>query len=350
MMTTREEAIKRLREDTHPLPEGEPFVIDFFRPEDAYGVARLMFSVYGDGHPVDTYYIPEQLTAENCAGRIRSVVARTNSGQIVCHEAFYRSSSPNPDMYELGMGLTLPGYRGSQAFSGCTKLLTTLVEGGTIKAIYGEGVCNHTITQKTSGLVKFVETALEVDLMPASTYAKERASDGRVSCLMYFRIAQDQCRPLYLPDCYADQIKFMMDGFNLDRKIVPSLPVAINAASHLHIDRFEAPGVCRCNILEPGRDLSQRIASLEQELRARNYALFQCYVPLGVATAASSIATLRSAGFFLGGFLPSWFGSDGLLMQKLYVTPGFDSIRLDSDRGKTIMEMVRTDWERSIRG
>ena len=346
-MTPREAAIKRLQEDTCPLPAGEPFTVDFYRPEDGYGVARLVFSVYGDGYPIDTYYIPEQLSEENRAGRIRSVVARTGSGQVVCHEAFYRSSSPNPDMYEMGLGLTLPAYRGSLAFARCTNLLVSLIENGTIKAIYGEAVCNHTITQKMAGPVKFVETGLEVDLMPATAYAKEQASDGRVTCLLYFRIGQDQRRTLCLPDCYAEQLRFMVEGIGIDREHIQPASELLNDVSELEIEQFDGPGVCRCNINRPGKDLAQRLAALEQEICSRNHALLQCFVPLGTADAAASVAVLRSAGFFLGGFLPAWFGEDGLLMQKLYVEPGFDAIKLHSERAKAIMEMVRADWQRS---
>lgn len=349
-MTTRAETIKRLQSDQQPLPEGEEYTVDFYRPEDGYGVARLMFSVYGDGYPIDTYYIPDQLTKENQAGRIRSVVARTASGQVVCHEAFYRSSSPNPDMYEMGLGLTLPAYRSSLAFARCTKLLISLVENGNIKAIYGEAVCNHIITQKMTRLAKFVETALEVDLMPATAYTKEQTSSGRVSCLMGFRIEQGQRRPLYLPACYAEQIRFMMEGTKINRTIMQPSQELISDTTDLLIERFDAPGVCRCNINKPGKDLAGRIATLEQELCSKKYALLQCFVPLGTADAAASVDVLRSAGFFLGGFLPAWFGDDGLLMQKLYVEPGFDSIKLYSERAKTIMEMVRTDWKRSMEG
>ena len=37
----------------------------------------------------------------------------------------------------MGLGLTLPTYRGSLAFARCTNLLISLVENGTIKAIDG---------------------------------------------------------------------------------------------------------------------------------------------------------------------------------------------------------------------
>jgi len=119
-MTLRQEAIRRLAADSRPLPETEPFSTRLYQPEDGYGVTRLFYAVYGDGYPVDTFYLPEQLTEENRAGRIRSVVARTEDGQVVSHIALYRSSAPNPDLYEYGLGLTLPAYRASLAFAAAT--------------------------------------------------------------------------------------------------------------------------------------------------------------------------------------------------------------------------------------
>ncbi|WP_277057882.1 hypothetical protein [Trichlorobacter lovleyi] len=347
-MTTREAAIRLLEGDTRPWAEGEPFTVRFYQPEDGYGVARLIYAVYGNGYPIDTFYIPEQLTEENRAGRIKSVVARTSSGEVICHFSLHRSSAPNPDMYEAGLGLTHPAYRACGAFERCFTLLFSLVENNSVTAIFGEAVCNHTITQKMAEPAKLVETALEVDLMPADTYAKERASDGRVSCLMYFRIGADQRRPLCIPDCYAAEIRFMMEGITLERELLGSSgSQSLPADSELQTESFSSSGVCRCSIIRPGQDLAGRLAALEDDLRSRGYALLECFVPLGVPEAAYSVAALRTAGFFLGGFLPCWFGDDGLLMLKLFGTAGFDSIKLFSERGKAIMAMVRADWARA---
>lgn len=349
-MTSREQAFKRLREDTSPMPDGELFTVGFYQPSDGYGVSRLMYAVYGDGHPIDTYYIPEALTAANQSGDVKSVVARTADGQVVCHEAFYRSSAPNPAMYEIGMGLTLPAYRGSLAFARCSSLLLSLLEEGTVTAAFGEAVCNHLITQKVSRQTNFIETALEIELMPADTYAHEQASPGRVSCLMVFRISSDRPRPLCIPDCYAGQISFMMEGLDLERQPLQPSDQPLPATSVLQIERFSSAGVCRCCVSEAGADLADRLAALEQELRAAGYVVLQCFVPLGTPAAAATVATLRSAGFFLGGFLPAWFGDDGLLLQKLFVTPCFDDIKLYSERARTILEMVKADWQRSREG
>src|SRR5512136_123848 len=90
-----------------PVDPGQSFEVDTFRPEDAVGVASLFYSVYGAEYPFETYYIPERLIAENANGNIYSVVARTAKGDIIGHGAIYRSSPPNPTLYEIGQYLVL---------------------------------------------------------------------------------------------------------------------------------------------------------------------------------------------------------------------------------------------------
>ena len=56
---------------------------------------------------------------------------------------------------------------------------------------------------------------------------------------------------------------------------------------------------------------------------------------------------LREQGYSLGGLLPIWFGDDGLLMQKHLVAPDFEGMKIYSDRGRSLMKLVRSDWNRS---
>lgn len=348
-MTEREAAIKRLTEETTQTPEGESFSVDFYQPSDGPGVARLFYTVYGDGYPIDTFYIPDRLTEENRAGRIRSVLARTDSGHVVSHIAFYRSTPPNPNLYEYGLGLTLPAYRPTLAFAGCNRLLMSLLDGNGIDAFFGEAVCNHVITQKLTARSGGVECALEPALMPADAYMAEQSAVGRVGCIMLFRIDRDRPRPLCTPASYRNQIAFLREGFSLEREpVVPAKHFPPGTAT-LDIARFPSARVVRCSITTPGEDIPEQLQRLEDALRQEQYALLQCFVPLGAAWAGPVVEHLRETGFFLGGYLPVWFGDDALLMQKLFVEPCFDDMQIYSERGKQIRNMVHADWGRAHR-
>ena len=344
----RNEALRRLRETPWNVPDGsEECTIGQFEPADAAGIARLFYAVYGEGYPVDTYYIPEQLIEENRQGNIRSAVARTASGDVVAHVAFYRSSSPNPKLYEYGLGLTLPSYRSSLIFSRACQAVMKLLGTDPVDGIFGESVCNHIITQKLSLQSKMVETALEPELMPADAYTTEHSANGRVACLMFFRVARDERRVVFLPQPYLAELEFMMSGLGLDRELRVAEEVLPAVNSVIDVKRFASAGLARCTLTTPGHDLAIRLAELEREFEQNDYALVQFFVDLGQANCGAVVDELRRQGYSLGGFLPTWFGDDGLLMQKHRVPPDFDHIKLYSDRARALLEIVKRDWQRA---
>ena len=342
----REEALKILALERRACPEGEEYTAGYFEPSDGPGIARLFYAIYGDGYPIDTFYIPERLAAENRLGNIRSVVARTASGDVVCHVAFYRSSAPNPNLYEIGLGLTLPAYRSSFAFARCNNMLLALLGTNGIDGFFGEAVCNHIITQKLALQVKSVETALEPALMPAKAYETEQSAAGRVGCMMSFRVDRDRRRIIHVPVAYRDELQFLLDGLNLDREFVFSDNILSGNCGDIEMNRFDFAGVARCTVSAPGAGLAAQLATLEQKLRADNYALIQFFVDLGKPWSSGVVNQLRDQGFCLGGLLPVWFGDDGLLMQKHIVSPDFDSMKIYSERGRRILALVKQDWER----
>jgi len=346
----RSEALRLLANERWSVPEGEEYEAGYFEPSDGPGVARLFYAVYGDGYPIDTYYIPERLAEENLRGSIRSVVTRTTSGEVVSHVALYRSSPPNPKLYEYGVGLTLPGYRSTMAFFRATQLLMKLVGKDGIDGFFGEAVCNHITTQKLSKHARALETAAEPALMPARTYETEQSAEGRVGCLVFSRVDRDCRRTLYLPAPYRDELRYVLDGLNLDRELIGSDTDIPDGDGGIDVKRFDFAGVARCSVTTPGNGIAGRLTELERELRADDYALIQFFIDLGKPWSGGVVELLREHGYFLGGLLPIWFGDDGLLMQKHFVDPDFNGMKIYSDRGRSLLEMVRRDWERALPG
>lgn len=342
----RAEALDMLSRDSRVVPEGEEIETGYFEPSDALGVARLFHAVYGDGYPVDTYYIPERLIEENRSGALRSAVSRTVSGDVVAHVALYRGSPPNPNLYEYGVGLTLPAYRTGTAFYRATQLLMKLVGRDGIDGFFGEAVCNHTITQKLNLMSGALETALEPALMPARAYEAERSATGRVGCIVGFRVDRSPRQRLYLPARYREELEFLLGGLNLDRELCASDIAVPAGGGEITVTRFDFAGVARCTVTQPGEGLVARLSEVERELRIDDYAMIQLFVDLGKPWSGGVVEQARSAGYSLGGLLPIWFGSDGLLLQKHFVDPDFDGMKIHSDRGWKLLELVRRDRER----
>lgn len=159
-----------------------------FCPEDAEGIVRLFRSVCGENYPIRLFYDPAAIIAANQDGCYFSFVARSPSGQVIGVNHLF-PSAPNPALYETGVGLVLKEYRNLGVNGRVLRFLyeSFVPQKPHIEEVFGEAVCNHIFQQKFVSAHKFVETALEVALMPVEAYNQEKSATGRVSTLDVFR-------------------------------------------------------------------------------------------------------------------------------------------------------------------
>jgi hypothetical protein len=345
----KEEAILKLKSEVFAVEPDQEFEVHRLEPEDAWGVARCFYAVYGEHYPFDTYYIPDKLIKENENGNVISVVARTRSGDIIGYEALYRSSAHFPGTYEIGQGMVLPAYRFTFAALCMQDYILDLldsIEG--VCEIFGEAVCNHVITQKMLALAGAEETGLELGLLPAEGFKDLEFPDSRVSTVLGFRTVRDKTHDVYLPVDYAKALEFILSGMDISRKIMESPGnIPPDSATELAPQFIDYAHVARFNLNRVGEDFPKVLEELEMNAQNRQAQVMQVFVNLGDPGSGWAVALLRQRGFFFGGFLPRWFDTDGFLMQKLVVLPRFESIKLSSDRARKILDIVREDIERN---
>lgn len=324
---------------------GQKFTVERFRPEDAPGLANLFLSVYGPGYPVDLYYDPERIIEAHEKGDAYAVVCRTATGDVVAGGWAYRSAPVNPMVYEVGLYMVLVPYRTTSAAYRVTKYIgETLVPAIGGHAIFGEAVMHHTASQKVSRMLGGTETAIELLLMPAAIYEKEQSTQGRASCVTSFRVYEDLPQTLYVPERYGAVLRDMIARMNLTRELV-SAPgnAAADTPSVLAPSFYDSAGVQRVNLSVVGGDLAARVEEMEAEADRRNIVVRQWFIDLTDRAAEGVVALLRRKGFFFGGYLPRWFGGDGLFMQKLLEEPDFDSLRVHSQDAAALLAFIRND-------
>lgn len=324
------------------------YTVHLFRPEDALGIVRLFEAVYGNDYPIKLYYDPERLTQANQSGECHSVVARTADGQIVGVHNLVRSA-PYDSTYEWAAGLVLKEYRSLRITERIVeRMMNELVPRLGIEEVFGEPACNHTHIQKTSARMGFVETALELSLMPAGAYSKEKSASGRVTTLLQFRCFKPNPHTVFLPRVYEDELRFLYSALDDKRTLVPVEehgPETVR--SEVSVQIFDFAQVARIAIHHAGEDLEFRLAEIERDALSRNVIVFQAWLKLDTPAVVSSVHTLRARGYFMGGILPRWFDTDGLLMQQIRCSPDLQSIALYSDRARNILKIVAQDWKRS---
>ena len=332
-----------------PASSSEAFKVDFFRPEDAEKIVRLFRAVYGDAYPIKIYYDPDALIRANASGEYYSIVARTPEGEVVGVQHLFRSA-PCKTLYECAAGLVLKEYRQH----GVNKtMLAFLYEDWVstrenVEEVFGEAVCNHTYMQRTCLDAHHVETALEIALMPAEAYDKEKSSSGRVAALLIFRRYTSKPHTIYIPAAYEQQLRFIYGGLDDAREIaLAGETIPEHQTSHAEMNVFDFARVARIAVDLIGNDFDQYVNDLENKALDQNAVVIQLWLNLSAPWVGYAVDILRKRGYFLGGVLPRWFDQDGVLMQKLICSPDFEGIRLHSERSWKILQMVKHDWERA---
>ncbi len=348
----KEEATRRLRQEDHRVKPGQNFEVRRMQPEDAWGVARCFYAVYGEHYPFDLYYIPEKLVEANRTGDVHSVVARTESGDIVACAALYRSSAPSPKVLEAGQAIVLPDYRSTFAAL-CIKdyIFDDLVPCVEVDQVFGEAVCNHLITQRMLLIADFIETGIEVGLMAAEAYENPGFPNDRISTVLSFKRVRDEMRTTYIPGEYEQVLKYILSDLDLTRNVAASeTGIPSGLSTDLQTQFFDFAGVARFSGFRTGEDFPQILAAAEIQAQSREIQVVQVYVNLGEPWSGRTTSVLREKGYFFGGFLPRWFDTDGMLMQKLVSLPNFDSIKLFSQRARDILEFIRRDINNQLSG
>ena len=327
------------------------YEIDIFRPDDAAGVGQLFREVYGDGYPVKIVYEPEQLVRAFQKKDYIPVVARAPDNRVLGFTSLYRSA-PHGGLYEVGLSLVLPDWRNTPIagllFRHSIKTAQTFPG---VDAIFAENVCNHTYTQKAAVIFKAIETAIEVDLMPAAAYEREQTASGRVSTVDTFRTFVPKPHVVYVPGIYEDFYRYVYGGFDDGRTLrisADTFPSGGKTAMSTQI--FDFAQVARVTVLEAGADFPAVFEAQEKRIiEHRHCAVIQAWLKSSCPWTGAVADMLRARGFFLGGILPRWFGEDGLLMQKLLARPNWESINLYTDRAAQILQYIRDDWEKIVK-
>jgi hypothetical protein len=339
--------MKKPKEQTAIEP-GQHWIVDLFRPEDAEGVVRLFLAVYGEKYPIRTYVEPARLKEENARGVTISSVARTETGDIVGHNALFRSA-PHDGIYESGAGLVDAGYRGGKG------IFTRLVAHGQevaahkfgIEAIYGESVCNHPFSQKMCHGLGWITHAVQVDLMPASAYEKEMSAEGRVSVLLDVKTLRSRPHPVHIPYAYLEPLTFIYEGLDDERRFLSSEKgLSPNTETRMQVEIFDFAQVARVAVHEAGYDFASVFDKLEQDLKKKDVRVVQVWLNLAWPWIGAAVDILRERRFFLGGLLPEWFETDGLLMQKTARQPHWEDIHIHFQRAQRLLEMVEADWKK----
>lgn len=312
-------------------------------PEDAPEVVELFRSIYGDEYPIKSAYDAECIIEQQNSGKMIRIVAVADDGRVVGHLAA-RSCLGNSVLFEETQGLVLTEYRNQGIMDRCMKYGHKEVYPQKMEQLWGEAVCHHIYTQKVIlGPLGCYETGVELDLMPAATYQKELSSDGRVSSLIIADTYKALAQTIYLPKIYENSLRYIYSVCDFGHRFLKAGEPLPASPTTGQTEIYGGAGVARFWITNLGSDFEAYLLQQEKEALSQNACVLQLYLNLASPCTGEAIETLLKHKFFLGGVLPRWFDSDGLLMQKILHEPNYAGIHLYTDRAREILAIIQDD-------
>jgi hypothetical protein len=192
----------------------------------------------------------------------------------------------------------------------------------------------------------FVIRAIEVCMMPAGAYAKEAGATGRVTTTMDFITLKSSPCTVHVPKAYESIFPVFYEGLDDERQFVLSAqPLSSQQTTGLDTRIFDFAQVAKVAVKNLGKDFSMVMQAEEDRLLQQGIRVIQVWLSSGDPGVGEAVDSLRERGYFFGGVLPRWFGSDGILMEKLTDEPVWEEITLYFERAQALMSLIRKDWE-----
>ncbi|EGJ50357.1 GNAT family N-acetyltransferase [Desulfocurvibacter africanus] len=335
---TRQECLAWLTENSKEIAPNQKAKVGDFLPEDAEGVARLYYAIYGDKFPLDYVYDSERILEANQGPDLYQVVGRTAAGDVVGLTALFKAP-PGEGLMELGSIMLLPDYRGGRLSLELTKMTMELAQRLGLRAVFGQTVSDHLVTQKFGCRYGFQAYALELESIPARP-GVEMGANGRNSLLNEFKIYQDVPQTLHLPEAYATFLRGLFASGGLARDFASG--GSPDGETRWEVSEYAEASLARMLVHAAGADFASALGRFEAGQPGR-YAL-HLLLPLTSPGLPAAVEAARSCGYFLAGLRPLWTGQDVLLMQKTAAAPDFSAPQLYSDQAKDILEFIQQDY------
>jgi hypothetical protein len=335
---------KNNRQGDRALPE-DAFQIAAVGETNAALVGDVFRAVYGEEFPVKYVYEPELLMREIHSEKLAAVLALDAFGRAAGYVSVYKTA-PNPRLWEAGNMIVAPEYKHTHV----SNLLANsyfsphLQQKGKSDGLFGEAVCCHYFSQVGSSKAGLIDCALELDQLDGASFKDNRAGTARVSCVLNFLEHTDPPSPVYVPQEYAGILQKLSLPLR-PRVFRPSTaPLSTADATRTEERYYASARTWKWAVWEIGTDWPAKVAELLSAAKQRGVISLQVSLNMACPPIGTAAQSLRSHGFFLGGLLPRWFGSDGLLLQQVFgAETDYDQTLLYTRTAKELLTFIRAD-------
>lgn len=311
---------------------------------NAHFVGTVFHSIYGEDFPVKYVYQPELVLREIAGQRLAACLAFTETEQPAGYISLF-PNAPNPHLWEGGNLIVNPAYKHTdlalELFQHYFKPSSALQGDG----IYSEAVCHHYFSQVNCIKAGMSDCAIVLDQLASDIFKDGRTESDRIACVWNFwELTASSAGAEYLPPQYADILQKLAQPLQPRAFAIASAPLP-RQGNTVQTDTYHASvQTWKISIEEIGSDWQSVLEQIDHTAAQRQVISLQLIINTACPHIGAAVQAMQQQGFFFGGLVPRWFGTDGVLMQKVYgKEPDFAGIKLYTQTAKELLAYIRTD-------
>ena len=335
-------------EEAAPLaPSETPDAIEIRAagPDDAEGIAQLLYENYHLSYVHADFYRPRYLMAAFQSGELLSAVA-VHEGRLVGHHALM--PLPGVPSAETGAAVVHSAYRGLGLFGRLFEHTLDTANGRSLASVFGDAVTIHPVSQRAEASHGYHETALQFGMVPAQTTMRGFGGEGpprRTATLRSYRPLDERPRRAALPAAYRELLEriYANAGLSIEPR-AENVPVEGDAVT-VGLDTPRSLGFLRLRRWDGDTALKQQV----RYLLSRHSDVIYADIDLAtVEDVDEATAASNDLGFFVSGLiLDGADGHDHLRLQLLDSTEiELEDVVCDSSFAQALREDVLEDKRR----
>lgn len=333
--------------DPHDAVAAPGYTLRVLTPRDAAGVVACVQSIYGDTYVHPELYDAAEIERLNQSGQLVSVVALTDSGNVVGHYGLER-----PDLSavaETGEALVLPEHRHKHLMEAMRALVEDAAQRLRLAGIFGHAVTNHVFSQRAEERFGDTPCAISLGWSPLSFRNLNEPLRQRMSDVLYFKyLRSPEPAVVHLPPRHKDWCGRIYE--RLGTQVSTAENRDIPADGKLTVEVKPKLQRARVQVRQAGANSRAQLATLASQLPTQGIEAIFLELPLSQPGTPELCAAAEELGFFFSGLGPD-FAADGdaLRMQWLGTPIDPSLIQVQCEFSRALLDYVTSERTRTHR-
>lgn len=336
--------LERVAEDA-PLAPEQDYTIRRFRPEDAAGISRCIYRVYGNTYLHEDAYYPDRIVQHNASGEWASIVAESASGEIVGHYALERPKLAL--VAERGIAVVSPEHRGRDLMGRMRIALEDEARRLGLIGVFSYAVTKHVFSQRVNE--SFGSDVCGIALGGGTSHQVFRriASEDepqRVSWVFYFTYVKRPERSVaYAPEGHRSILEPIYARLELPVEFREGARPEGDSELEVSYSHSTDSGIIR--VLQVGEDTGAEIRRARRDLcGVAGAEVIYLELPLAQPGTSELCRQAEEDGFFFSALAPSLLpDGDALVLQFLNVPLDTDELKIASPIAQELLRYIERE-------